>query len=778
MRIFTLLFLFTTVVCPIWSQNYEKTENSVVVTVDGITTELIFYSPAIVRIVKYPQGERPNKQSLSVVMQPERIEIQISQSKKAITVWSKELQVCLDLLSGKVSFEDINGTTLLTEKEEGCQFIPINYVSGRRYMVRQSFRLEPEEIIYGLGQQQEGRMSQRGQRLLLRQENMKVCIPYIASVKGYGLFWDNYSPTMFADSRWETSFESESGFCADYYFLYGKSGDGTVAQMRKLTGQAPMPPLWTFGFWQSRERYKSQAELLEVVKKYRQLDVPLDGIIQDWQYWSTDNSQWNAMDFGNFEYPEPKVMLDEIHRQNAHAMISVWANFGPKTKPFATLKEKGMLLPVETWPRRAGVQPYDPYNPEARDIYWDYLNRGIFSLGMDAWWLDSTEPDHFNISERDFDLPTYLGPWRDVRNAFPLLSNKGVYEHQRATTSDKRVYILTRSAFAGQQRYATNTWSGDVVAGWDVFRKQISAGLNFGVCGIPYWNTDIGGFFTHKNYPQGVKDDAYKELYVRWLQFATFTPMMRSHGTDTPREIYQFGKRGEWAFDAQEKFIKLRYRILPYLYATAWQVSSRNAGFMRALFMDFPTDSKSHEVDNEFMLGNSFLVIPVTHAMYVDDKRQVALDTIGKCPVYLPAGTSWFDFWTGQQKEGGQIVMRDAPIDIMPLYVKAGSIIPLGPQVQYATEKKWKELSIRLYPGNDASFILYEDENDNYNYEKGAYTEICMEWNEAQKTLTIGSRTGRGFSGMLKSRQFHIEDPTGKRIKTVYYNGKSITLKL
>lgn len=774
---FSLLLFCVSGFLGVFAQGYQQTESGVKITSQGMDVEVTFYSPSIVRVLKYPTGKYPDKQSLSVTMQPKALSVNTLFTDGVVSLTSTHLTVQLNLETGKVFFKDLLGNLLFTEKDYGTQFTEINYPSGKRYIVRQAFLLEPDEVIYGLGQQQGGKMNQRNQRLFLRQENMKVCIPYIASVKGYGVFWDNYSPTTFTDNRQETSFESESGLCSDYYFMYGGSGDGTVAQMRLLTGQAPMPPLWTFGFWQSRERYKSQEELLNVIKEYRRLGIPLDGIIQDWQYWSTDNAYWNAMEFGNPEFPDPQGMLDKIHAQNVHAMISVWANFGPKTKPFATLKEKNMLIPVDTWPHKSGVHPYDPYHPEARDIYWDYLDKGIFSLGMDAWWLDSTEPDHFNIRDKNFDLPTYLGPWRDVRNAFPLMSNKGVYEHQRAMASDKRVYILTRSAFAGQQRYAANTWSGDVDSRWDVFRKQIAAGLNFTVCGIPYWNTDIGGFFSHKLYPKGIKDDAYKELYVRWLQFGTFTPMMRSHGTDTPREIYQFGSRGEWAFDIQEKFINLRYALLPYLYSTAWDVTKNNGSFMRALFMDFPQDKNVYDLDNEFMFGKSFLVVPVTEPMYVNRDREVTIGQTKKQSVYLPS-SDWYDFWSGDRITGGRQIERETPIDLIPVYVKAGSILPLGPEVQYATEKKWEHLVLRIYPGKDATFVLYEDENDNYNYERGAYTEIMITWDEKEQTLTIGERMGQGFDGMLKKRRFIIQLPDGKVSKIVSYSGRRLKIKL
>ena len=372
------------------------------------------------------------------------------------------------------------------------------------------------------------------------------------------------------------------------------------------------------------------------------------------------------------------------------------------------------------------------------------------------------------------------------------MSNKGVYEHQRAVTSDKRVYLLTRCAFAGQQRYAANTWSGDVMSNCETFRKQIPTGLNFSLSGIPYWNTDIGGFFNWP-YHGGAENKAYHELYTRWFQYGTFLPMQRSHGSGVKKEIYNLGKKGDWVYDSEEKYINLRYALLPYLYSTGWQVTDNAGSFLRALFMDFNEDKKVHTISNQYMFGKAFLVTPVTRNMYVfSDKEQWKdpyedFSKTGTQDVYLPKGTKWFDFWTGEMLNGGQMVTKEVPIDIIPLYVRAGSIVPFGPKVQYSTEKKWNNLEIRIYPGADGEFVLYEDENDNYNYEKGAYSTIKFTWDDANRTLNIADREGT-FPGMLKSRKFNIvvvdkENGTGsvqstKFTKSVSYGGKKKSVKL
>ena len=746
-------------------QTYSKTDHGIKTTVNGTAVEVQFYSPAIVRVLKWPANTSPKKESLSVIKKPEAVSFNVSQSGSIIAVSSSAVKAELDVRNGKVSFYASN-SPMLSEKEDFL-FTPMKDGGENAYIVKQAFALEKEEAIYGLGQQQHGRLNQRGLRILLMQDNMKIAIPFFQSIKGYGLFWDNYSPTTFADNAHETSFDSEAGDMIDYYFMYGGNADGVVAQMRNLTGQAPMLPLWVFGFNQSKERYKTQDELLATVAKYRSLRVPLDGIIQDWQYWG-DNSYWNAMSFNKERFPNPKLMADSVHKMNAHLFIVAWPNFGPNTLQYKDFKQRNLMFNFECYPPEARV--YNAYSREARDLYWDYLNKGVFSHGNDGWWLDATEPEHVFPKDKDFEAPTALGTFRRVRNAFPLIHTGGVYQHQRQTTSDKRVTILTRSAFAGQQRNSTIVWSGDVDTKWPVFRKQISAGLNLSLCGIPYWNTDIGGFYA-VDFNGDVKNPDFQEIYTRWMQFAAFTPMMRSHGTVLPREIYQFGKAGDPIYDAQEKFITLRYRLLPYTYSVAWAVTHNAYSLYRALPMDFSQDKKVHDMDNEFMYGPSILATPVT-------EKGVKTQS-----VYLPDGTKWYDFWTGEITAGGKTAEKAVPIDIMPLYVKAGSILPWGPNVQYAEEKKWDNLEIRIYPGADASFTLYEDENNNYNYEKGMYSAIAFKWSDKEKTLTVGEQKGQ-FPGMLTNRKFNIvivQKGNGAGIplatkfnKTIAYKGKAI----
>jgi alpha-D-xyloside xylohydrolase len=785
------------------AQTYQKTDFGVTTVVNAVRVELQLYGPSTVRVVKYPEGKAFEKQSLSVIQKPQKVAFSVRQHGDRLSLKSAKMEVLLNMKTGTVAFAN-QQKQLMTEKDAGTTFADFDDAGDKTYSVSQSFVLEKDEVIYGLGQQQQGKMSKRNLKLNMVQGNTDDYIPFFLSAKGYGVFWDNYSPTVFEDSPEQTLFKSDVGDGIDYYFMLGDNADGVVGCMRNLTGQAPMFPLWTYGFWQSRERYKSQDELVGVVKQFRELGVPLDGIIQDWQYWG-NNYLWNAMEFLNPGFYDPRKMVSDVHGLNAHMIISIWNSFGPMTKQYRDLDKIGALYSFKTWPESgsekwppnqdypSGVRVYDPYNPLARDIYWNYLNKGIFSLGMDGWWMDSSEPDHLDPKPSDFDNKTYLGSFRKVRNAFPLMTVGGVSQHQRSLTSEKRVFILTRSAFAGQQRYGANTWSGDVVASWDALRNQISAGLNFSLCGIPYWNSDLGGFFLWK-FKNPLENPDYRELHVRWIQFGTFCPMMRSHGEGVPREIYQFGTKGNPTYDAIAKYINMRYQLLPYIYSTSWNVTANQSSMMRALVMDFAADKQALDINDEFMFGKSLLVSPVSQSMY--SKKQVkGADTltvedysaVKTKDVYLPNGADWYDFWTGGKFGGGQTVKKEVPLDIIPLYVRAGTILPIGPKVQYATEKKWDNLEIRVYKCANGEFALYEDESDNYNYEKGAYSLIKFEWNDKKKCLVIGDRVG-AFPGMMESRTFNIVlvgDAKGtgtnapeKFDAVVRYKGKRVEVKL
>lgn len=724
---------------------------------------------------------------------------------------------------GRVVFEDKNGRYLLGETS--MTHAPATHDADRGYYrISQSWNLEPEEVIMGLGQRQCPELNQRGKDVVLWSGNTNITIPYIASQKGYGLYWDNAGEGRFTDTPDNVAtFSSEVAEGVDYYFLYRDgTQDGVIASIRDLTGDATMFPLWTMGHWQCRERYKSSDELTAVLDRYRKMRIPLDGIVQDWQYWGCD-SNWNAMKFMNPHYinrmddkkwmrylpndedpnaryatpriKSPEEMVRYVHDNNAHLMISIWANFGPWTDQYRELDKIGALLPFDTWPMNRGVRPYDAFNPKARDIYWKYLAH-LYRMGFDAWWTDSTEPDHFE-KYGDRDYMTHDGSWRSVKNAFPLVTNKGIYEHQRAMKGNsKRSVQMTRCGAFGEQHYGTFSWSGDVVSEWEVMKNQIPSGLNFVICGIPFWNTDIGGFFGW-NYRNDNQNPALQEIQVRWMQWGCFMPLMRNHASSPViNELYEWGQPGEWQYDSQKKYIDLRYRLLPYIYSTAGStVTDQSIGLMRPLMMDFAQDSTAVRLNDQYMFGKSMLVKPVTDPLYTyrndDGTGALIYPEVKKAAapvsVYLPQDSGWWDFWDNTYHKGGKMVKRLAPIDIMPVYVRAGSIIPFGPAVQYSDEKPWDDLEVRIYPGADGRFVLYEDAGDGYEYERGEYSLIPMSWNDSTRELTIGDREG-SFPGMMDQRHFRVTVvdsntpagdvaiPAGQTV--ISYNGSPINVRL
>lgn len=750
-----------------------------------------FITPSIVHIVK----GQPTK-TLVITAQPGNVQCSMTDGQ-----WkSSELTVKQDA-KGNLTFLTAKGKLLL--KEKSCD------VSE----ARQTFTLDKDEAVYGLGTIQNGKMNRRGEKKRMEQSNLEDFQNVLQSIKGWGLYWENYSPTLFEDNAEGMTFDAEVGEGVDYYFMYGGSADGVIAQMRYLTGDVPMFPLWTYGYWQSKERYKTARETEGIVDQYRKLNVPLDGIIQDWQYWGS-NYLWNAMDFLAEDFSNGKQMIENVHKKNAHFMISIWASFGPMTKQFRELEAKGLLMPFETWPQSgishvwppmrdypSGVKVYDAFSPDARAIYWKYL-KTLYDYGCDAWWMDSTDPDFFDPKESDYAHKVYGGTWRSQRNAFPLETVRGIYQAQRKDDRGKRIFIMTRSSFAGQQHYGSNMWSGDVNSSWDMLRKQVPAGLSFSLTGNPNFNTDIGGFFCNSYNTRGSgsapRNPQFQELYVRWMQYGLFCPVFRSHGADAPREIWQFGEKGQPVYDIIEKTIRLRYRLIPYLYSTAWQVTSANDSYMRPLFADFAQDKKVWDMTDEFMFGHSILACPIVNPQYTEEKvirtnamtgwdrnkesGDRSLESVvnwleTKSAVkYLPKGALWYDFWTNKSFKGGQNVTLETTLDRVPMFVRAGSILPLGPEMQYVGEKAWDNLEIRVYPGANGSFVLYEDEGDNYNYEKGVYSTITFSWNDKARKLTIGARKGE-FPGMLMSRQFTIVLPDGRQ-QQVSYDGTECVISL
>jgi alpha-D-xyloside xylohydrolase len=884
-------------------------ENEVKVLRNGIQwtngqffTRILFYGENQVRVVKWINGVSPENNSLVVKNSaPEKANLSFAEDAFQFVLCSINLTVRLSKVDGTVEYQDAAGQTLF--KEQGPPAIqPISIRSETNlFSLEQKFLLRPEEGLYGLGQHQDGYMNYRGRTVTLVQSNTEAAIPFLISTGGWGLLWDNYSKTIFSDGPDGMSFRSEAGPQVDYYFLAGRTMDEVIAEYRNLTGQAPLYGKWAYGYWQSREHYKNRQELLQIAEEYRKRQIPIDNLIQDWNYWGS-SSQWSGMFFDESRYPNPEEMVELLHRMNYHLMISIWPGLGPDTAIFKEMDQRGFLYPPFGW---AGFKYYDAYNPQANAVYWKYLKEGLYTKGIDGWWIDSTEPDVINALTKEgteawlkFIGTNHRGSFARYLNTYSLVMTDALYQNLRKESDRKRVYILTRSTFAGQQRNAATTWSGDIGANWDVFRRQISAGLNHCMAGVPYWTFDIGGFVLGSYggvFSNGGKDPAYQELYARMFQFGAFCPIFRAHGSETPREIWEFEEFSE----PMIRFCRLRYRLLPYIYSLAWRITREGYTLMRGLPMDFPKDRRTYSIEDEFLFGPAILVCPVTEYMqhrppedsvligsehfrtadgkqglkatyysdanfqhicreqvepainlfwytgwpdFIDDETfsmrwegklvptqtgphrfhmksfgpkrlflegkevpcnywsvefytvpveleagraydfsfETSNSVLGafraqlfwKTPeihqrekqteprkqtrkVYLPAGTDWVDFWTGKRFPGGQTIEADAPIDKIPLFVRAGSIVPMGPFVQYASEKPADPLELRIYTGADGHFVLYEDENDNYNYEKGEFSTIDFRWNEQEKTFTIGERKGR-FEGMLENRTFRI----------------------
>ena len=755
--------------------SWEVTANGLKARFDDQHISITFYNDSIVRVLKTFDADYARK-SWVILQQPQTgLDIGYVEKNDTVTLSTQKLRVSYDVAQGMVTILDAQGRQLITET--GHEFVATKDGPFDSYTLTQDFRLDDDERIYGMGQLQDGMLNRRGTSVLLEQDNRRIAIPYFLSSKNYSLYWDNYSPTTFTDAATGTRFRS-TGTAIDYYVLSAPDKDGVQRSLRSLTGQCELPPLWNFGVYQSKERYTSAQEVMDVLKRYREQHIPIDCMVQDWQYWG-DNAHWNAMEFLNPTYSNYQEMIDYVHDQHAKLMISIWTTFGPETKPFAEFQEKGLLLPGNTWPLNTGSRIYDLYSSQARDIYWRYLYNGIVNKGIDAYWLDMTDPEFFG-EQSDFDhVSEYGETWRSLRNVFPLATVEGVANHHRAQPelSDKRTSILTRCGFLGMQRTGAFIWSADITASWDVLRNQIAAACNVSATGLPYWNSDTGGFFLGR-YRNGVADPAFRRLYTRWTQFSCFTPMLRFHGTGTPQEPWQFGSEGDayGEYDNIVKYIRLRYALLPYIYATAHRIRTESAVFMDAIPLAFPDDEGGWDVSDEYMFGQSFLVAPI-----VQD------GVIGR-DVYLPGKqTKWIDFWTGYTYNGGQSVFKKTPADVIPLYLKAGSILPIGPDVQYSTEKPWDALELRIYPGADGKFTLYEDEFEGYGYEQGHFSEIPMKWDEASQTLTIGARRGE-YEGMLSEREFRIvvvtpEKGTGDQRQTTFdkvvtYSGEALTIQL
>lgn len=676
------------------------------------------------------------------------------------TLTTETLKVTFSLKLGNLIYSAIGGESLLRESDAVPRTYERDVINGlETYHPSDRFSPVATEGYYGLGQHQSGMSNYRGSTVELAQNNTDVAIPFLVSSKGYALMWNTASATE-VDNRFPLSlrFTSLAGNSIDYYFIYGPEIDRLIHHYRNMTGHAPLLPKWAYGLFQSKDRYVSQAEILSVANRYRREHIPLDGIVQDWFWWKMEGDP-----IFNSNYTDVPEELKTLHDKHLHAMISVWGLFDPSSENFQTIKASHFDV--------ADAHVYDATNPKARDFYWQNLPGKLFAQGWDAFWLDSAEPEEYwphlgDAILRDKQLA--IGSGALYTNVFPLMHTLGVQEHWRATTDKKRVFLLTRSAFLGQQRVGATVWSGDVYSTYWGLSHQVPAGLNFAVSGYPYWTTDIGGYWP----PNGsvAKDPTYQELYARWFEYGVFCPIFRTHGHREHNEL--------WTYDKVEpillKFDKLRYRLMPYIYSLAWQVHNSDYTIQRPLIMDWRHVPRTFDVPDQFMFGPAILVNPIL-------RRDAT-----KRSLYLPGAPLWYDFWTGATLDGGQDIVADAPLDRIPLFVRAGSIIPLGPEIEYADQKPDDPIELRVYTGADGLFALYSDEGDDYDYERGADAIIPLKWSQADQTLTIGDRVG-SYPGMPGEIRFHIvwvapNHGTGEGVeerpdRTVVYNGTAVSIR-
>ena len=811
--------------------SFEVQASKATVNETSGTLHFTFVTPRVVRVVFSPPGVTPKLQNFVVRQKGAAVAVKNRSNSENVILQTAGMTVRISRAQGNVSFRGPHGAALLAEPSTGghCFVQPDGHGAGPD--PQQTFEAAAHEVILGLAQTQDGLWNRRGMPIELRQLNTQCAVPLLVSSKGYGIMWNNASLTEFnpvdqqvslnprkqgafkplktgtyvlmvrggnrareigiklnghliADIQnmwvpytisakvrliagrlyhlaivgggggttlWQrlrghkTVFRAGTGNAIDYYFFAGPTPGDVIKSYRSLTGAAPMLPRWAYGFWQCRERYSSQQQILQRAAEFRTLRIPVDLIVQDWRYWG--HWGWSAFRFSSAHYPNPAAMLQQLHGMHFHYMISVWQNNTYHSAPYLP-KLNGA---IKGW--------LNVFNPAAARVRWYHMKRAFFNIGVDAWWQDATEPG---------DDGNALGTM-ERRNAYPLFANQNLYYSQRATSSAKRVVILSRSAYLGQQRAAAVTWSGDIGGTWQYYRRQISAGLNFCAAGIPYWTTDTGGFFRPADQ---YTSKAYHELLVRWFEWSTFCPILRIHGWESRTEMWNYGKS---TMALLRRFDIFRYRMLPYIYSVAWNVTHNGASIMQPLMMVFPNDRKAAAASHEYMFGPDFLVAPVLQPMVGGQ---------GHTSVYLPAGVTWINFWTGKIVVGGQTVSVKNPLSQMPLFVRAGSLLPLGPQMQWATQKAADPIELRVYPGASGRFTLYEDQNNNYNYEKGMYATIPLSYSAATHTLTIGTRQG-SFPGMRKARTFDVAwvgpaNATGIRPAAhtvlVRYSGQRVTL--
>jgi alpha-D-xyloside xylohydrolase len=816
----------------------ETSAGSVVLADGARRLRIEFVTAAIARITLTEGKAFQTKPSLIVTSTSRFGGFQFIETGDAFELCTPALKLMVGKATGAISYFDAAGKLLLHEParggktlfakkvfrnvfQQGAAVAAGQSIDGARaaatefetvfdrdaFEAKLEFQFAPDEAIFGLGSHEEGYGNLRGKERLLYQQNMKIVVPYFVSTRGYGVLLDCGSLMTFRDGPAGACWWADVVDELDFYFIAGGSFDAVTQNLHELTGKTPMLPKWAFGFAQSKERYVNAKELVDVVREYRRRKIPLDLIVLDWKSWP-NGAGWGQKNFDPLRFPDPKALTDELHSLGARLMVSIWPIMTGECPNQRELQERGLML--------GNQSTYNAFSAEAREVYWRQAQQGLFANGVDAWWCDCTEP-----FEADWAGETKPEPQPRLElntgaakkyldhgqiNTYSLPHSRGIYEGQRSVTGAKRVINLTRSGYAGQHRYATVCWNGDICATWQTLRNCIPEGVNFCATGEPFWTVDIGGFFINHDpklwfwrgdYSEGCRaltdmnalepdpkdtgcrDLGFWELYTRWVQYAVFLPMFRSHGTDAAREIWLFGDEGNVFYDTIAKFIRLRYQLLPYLYSLAAQVTLRGTPMLRAVALDFPADVKTHDLTDEFIFGPALLVCPVTTPMYYEKNSRPITDAPKSREVYLPSGASWFDFWTDKVFDGGQTIAVAAPLETLPLFIRAGSILPLTEPMQFVDEKPDAPYEIRIYRGADGAFTLYEDAGDSYDYERGAFALMLFSWNEARGELTIGARQG-SFPGLVTNREYRLVfiSPAGRDTKTVDYSGSEVKVSI
>lgn len=913
--------------------------------VGGMTKAVLLYGPGLVRVTAHLGQAYSTQPSLAVVARPPRdAAFELRDEAATLSLVTPALRVSVDKASGALSFFASDGRLLTRERASAPTELKRVEISGSpSYQLSQTFTLSPDESLYGLGQYNEPYMDYRGREVLMVQTNIGTVVPFMVSTRRWGLLWDVYSKMTFSDRPEGMSFTAESAPSgADYYLSAGADMDAVIQGYRQLTGAAPMFPKAAFGLFMSKERYQTQQQLLDVVRRFRADHFPIDYIVQDWQYWGgvkdeVWDGKWSGMVWDAERFPNPAAMTRELHDQlHVKLMASIWPGVGNDTALAQELDAKGLrFAPLHWISKRARI--YDAYSAEGRRIYYKHVKKGLLDVGVDALWMDGTEVEvggaAHNPAEVEADIKglgrNAMGDFTRYLNPYSLVTTRGVYEGQRAAgPAAKRVLTLTRSAWAGQQRYAALPWSGDTTASWAVLRQQIAGGLNVAMAGLPYWSQDTGGFFV--TYPEGERNPAWRELYARWNQFGVFNPIYRIHGADVAREPYLYKEMDPAVYGSLRRAVELRMQLLPYLYSLAWRSTHEGYTMMRGLAMDFPDQPALRKVDDSYMFGPAFLVQPITRAMFhpvqppaatvpaaqlrtADGQRGLQLEyfeginfekpasrsidtelahhwpgpPLANLPdglsslnnfsarwtgeliaaedgeheigvegddgfrlwldgqlvvddwavggarfkghrmtlrqgqvlklridyyqatggrvmrlawhqpsqllaqarqasrmdrrqaTLLPAGSDWYDFWNGQRHAGGRSVERDYALDEFPLFVRAGSVVPLGPVVEYVGQHPDAPWEIRVYPGADGRFTLYDDDGETYRYERGERATTALRWDDARRTLHIGARQGR-YPGLVTRRELRVRlmasPGRAEQTRTVTYQGQTLTL--